>query len=174
MSKPINLKTMFTCLASTVLAAGVTVNTVAGPLETSIAIEQEMNKASQATQKTVDGLADQTLDMAQTYQLTLQSIDSIKRYNRSIEGYITRQQAEMDSIQVQMDGIDRYVASRFGGGIEGWFDAMEAAKPDLLIIKTWRLKRYSSENEKAVLRWLRTSFKPGLVDRGISTWLPIS
>jgi hypothetical protein len=75
---------------------------------------------------------------------------------------------------VQMDGIDRYVASRFGGGIEGWFDAMEAAKPDLLIIKTWRLKRYSSENEKAVLRWLRTSFKPGLVDRGISTWLPIS
>ena len=75
---------------------------------------------------------------------------------------------------VQMDGIDRYVASRFAGGIGGWFDAMEAAKPDLLIIKTWRLKRYSPENEKAVLRWLRTSFEPGPVDRGISTWLPIS
>ena len=75
---------------------------------------------------------------------------------------------------VQMDGIDRYVASRFAGGIGGWFDAMEAAKPDLLIIKTWRLKRHSPENEKAVLRWLRTSFEPGPVDRGISTWLPIS
>ncbi|MEL0036026.1 MAG: DUF3450 domain-containing protein, partial [Gammaproteobacteria bacterium] len=33
-------------------------------------------------------------------------IDSIKRYNRSIEGYISRQEAEMDSIQTQMDGID--------------------------------------------------------------------
>ncbi len=106
MSKPINLKTMFTCLASAVLATGVAANAYAGPLETSIAIEQEMNKASQATQKTVDTLADQTLDMAQTYQITLQSIDSIKRYNRSIEGYIARQEAEMESIQVQMDGID--------------------------------------------------------------------
>jgi len=75
---------------------------------------------------------------------------------------------------VQMDGIDRYVASRFSGGIGGWFDAMEAEKPDLLIIATWRLRRYSPEHEKAVLRWLSTSFEPGPVDRGISTWLPIS
>lgn len=105
MSKPIKLKTMFTCLAGAVLVAG-SASSLAGPLETSIAIEQEMNKASQATQKTVDNLADQTLDMAQTYQLTLQSIDSIKRYNKSIEGYISRQEAEMDSIQTQMDGID--------------------------------------------------------------------
>jgi len=105
MSKPIKLKTMFTSLAGAVLVVG-SASSLAGPLETSIAIEQEMNKASQATQKTVDNLADQTLDMAQTYQLTLQSIDSIKRYNKSIEGYISRQEAEMDSIQTQMDGID--------------------------------------------------------------------
>lgn len=105
MSKPIKLKTMFTCLAGAVLVVG-SASALAGPLETSIAIEQEMNKASQAAQKTVDNLADQTIDMSQTYQLTLQSIDSIKRYNKSIEGYINRQEAEMDSIQSQMDGID--------------------------------------------------------------------
>ncbi|MEL0067107.1 MAG: DUF3450 domain-containing protein [Gammaproteobacteria bacterium] len=105
MSKPKTLKPIFACLTGAVLVFGA-VSSLAGPLETSIAIEQEMNKASQATQRTVDTLADQTLDMAQTYQLTLQSIDSIKRYNRSIEGYISRQEAEMDSIQTQMDGID--------------------------------------------------------------------
>ena len=105
MSKPKTLKPIFACLTGAVLVFGAA-SSLAGPLETSIAIEQEMNKASQATQRTVDTLADQTLDMAQTYQLTLQSIDSIKRYNRSIEGYISRQEAEMDSIQTQMDGID--------------------------------------------------------------------
>jgi len=105
MSKPKTLKPIFACLTGAVLVFGAA-SSLAGPLETSIAIEQEMNKASQATQRTVDTLEDQTLDMAQTYQLTLQSIDSIKRYNRSIEGYISRQEAEMDSIQTQMDGID--------------------------------------------------------------------
>jgi len=105
MSKPKTLKPIFACLTGAVLVFGAA-SSLAGPLETSIAIEQEMNKASQATQRTVDTLADQTLDMSQTYQLTLQSIDSIKRYNRSIEGYINRQEAEMDSIQTQMDGID--------------------------------------------------------------------
>lgn len=106
MSKPMKRKLLFTCFASAFLMLGVGTVVSAGPLETSIAIEKEMNKASKATQKTVDSLADETIDMAQTYQLTLQSIDSIKRYNASIEGYIRKQEEEMDSIQVQMDGID--------------------------------------------------------------------
>ena len=73
---------------------------------------------------------------------------------------------------VHMDGIDQYVASRFSGGIQGWFDAMETKDPDLLIVRTWTLRRYSPENEKAVLEWLNASFEPGPVDGGISTWLP--
>ena len=78
----------------------------AGPLESSMTIEKELDKAALSTQKSVDKLADQTSDMAQTYQVTLQSIDSLVAYNASIEGYIRRQQAEMASIQRQMDGID--------------------------------------------------------------------
>ena len=106
MSKPMKRNNLITCAASAFLLFGSGSLMAAGPLDAAIELEKEMNKASQATQKTVDGLADQTTDMAQTYQLTLQSIDSIKRYNRSIEGYIREQEAEMDSIQVQMDGID--------------------------------------------------------------------
>jgi len=78
----------------------------AGPLDSSMTIEKEMNKAAVKTQASVDKLADQTSDMAQTYQITMQSIDSLKAYNASIEGYIRRQEAEMASIQAQMDGID--------------------------------------------------------------------
>jgi len=78
----------------------------ASPLESSMKIEKAMDKAAVATQKTVDKLADQTADMAQTYQVALQSIDSLKAYNASIEGYIRRQNREMASVQKQMDGID--------------------------------------------------------------------
>ena len=78
----------------------------AGPLDSSMTIENEMNIAAVSTQKTIDKLNDETLDMAQTYQMTLQSIDSLKAYNASIEGYIRRQQEEMASFQAQMDGID--------------------------------------------------------------------
>jgi len=99
-------KNIFTCIASAFLLIGAGASVTAGPLDSSIAIEKQMNKASMATQKTVDKLADDTSDMSQTYQLTLQSIDSIKRYNKSIEGYISKQNAEMASIQKQMDGID--------------------------------------------------------------------
>jgi hypothetical protein len=73
---------------------------------------------------------------------------------------------------VQMDGIDRYLASKFSDGIQGWFDAMEAGEPDLLIIRMWGLERYSPENKKAVLQWLDTSFKPGPSNPEFSTWLP--
>ena len=83
----------------------------AGPLDSSVTIEKEMNKASIATQERVEKLANETSDMAQTYQVTLQSIDSSKAYNSSIEGYIRKQEAEMASIQFQMDGIDGYHAS---------------------------------------------------------------
>ena len=106
MSKPMKRNNLITCAASAFLLLGSSAVMAAGQLDAAIALEKEMNKASKATQKTVDGLADSTNDMAQTYQLTLQSIDSIKRYNKSIEGYIRKQEAEMDSIQVQMDGID--------------------------------------------------------------------
>ena len=78
----------------------------AGPLDSSMTIEKEMNKAAVLTQKKVDKLADETIDMALTYQATLQSIDSLKAYNASIEGYIRRQNSEMASLQAQMDGID--------------------------------------------------------------------
>ncbi len=59
----------------------------ASPLDASVTIEKAMNKDSVKTQKRVDQLADQTSDMAQTYQLTLQSIDSLKAYNSSLNCY---------------------------------------------------------------------------------------
>jgi len=106
MLKPMKLNRVIAIAANTFLMISGGVLMAAGPLDSSIAIEKEMNKAAVSTQNTVDKLVDETSDMAQTYQLKLQSIDSLKSYNASIEGYIRRQEVEMASIQKQMDGID--------------------------------------------------------------------
>ena len=106
MLKPMKRNKLIAFTASVFLMVWGGVLMAAGPLDSSIAIEREMDKAAVATQAAVDKLSDQTTDLAQTYQVTLQSIDSLKAYNASIEGYIRRQQSEMDSIQNQMDGID--------------------------------------------------------------------
>ncbi|MCP3674820.1 MAG: DUF3450 domain-containing protein [Gammaproteobacteria bacterium] len=106
MLKPMKLNKVLAIAVNAFLIVCGGVLMAAGPLDSSMNIEKEMDKAAASTQKTVDKLADQTADDAQTYQMTLQSIDSLKAYNASIEGYIRRQEAEMASIQAQMDGID--------------------------------------------------------------------
>ena len=106
MIKPMKINRVFANAASAFLIVWGGTLMAAGPLDKSITIEKEMNKASMSTQSKIDTLADQTTDMSQTYQVTLQSIDSLKAYNASIEGFIRRQKTEMASIQGQMDGID--------------------------------------------------------------------
>ena len=106
MLKPMKRNKVLAIAANAFLIVWGGVLMAAGPLDSSMNIEKEMDKAAVSTQKTVDKLADQTADDSQTYQMTLQSIDSLKAYNASIEGYIRRQKAEMASIQAQMDGID--------------------------------------------------------------------
>ena len=84
MLKPMKLNRVLAIAANAFFMVSGGVLMAAGPLDSSIAIEKEMNKAAISTQKTVDKLADNTADMAQTYQLKLQSIDSLKAYNASI------------------------------------------------------------------------------------------
>jgi hypothetical protein len=106
MLKPMKKNKVLALVANAFLVVWGGTLMAAVPLDTSITIEKALNKDSAKTQVRVDQLADQTSDMAQTYQLTLQSIDSLKAYNSSIEGFIRKQQSEMDSLQAQMDGID--------------------------------------------------------------------
>jgi len=106
MLKPMKINKVLAIISNAFLIVWCGSLMAASPLESSIAIEKTMNKDSVKTQKRVDQLADQASDMAQTYQLTLQSIDSLKAYNSSIEGFIRKQKTEMDSLQTQMDGID--------------------------------------------------------------------
>lgn len=81
-------------------------NAFAGPLDTSIAIEKKITKASVNSQNKVDRFADQTLDLASDYKSTLQIIESLQIYNAQLELLIESQEKEMVSIKNQMDTID--------------------------------------------------------------------
>ncbi|PHS14063.1 MAG: hypothetical protein COA86_16350 [Kangiella sp.] len=79
---------------------------IAGPFESSIAIEKQINKASVKTQSSVDRFADQTLDLNSDYKATLQLIDSLRIYNNQLELLIKSQENEMSSITREMATID--------------------------------------------------------------------
>ncbi len=75
-------------------------------LDTSVELEQKIDKESAATQQKIDRLAEQALDMNQDYKSKLTQIEQYKAYNRRMELSIEEQNKEMQSLQNQMDTID--------------------------------------------------------------------
>ncbi len=78
----------------------------AGPYDSSVKIEKKINKDTTKAQQQVDRFADQAIDLSAEYKATLQLIDSLRIYNNQLELLIKSQEAEMVSIQREMDTID--------------------------------------------------------------------
>jgi len=81
-------------------------NALAGPYDQSVKIEKQINKDTISAQKKVDRFAEQAVDMNAEYKSTLQLIDSLRIYNNQLELLIKSQEAEMVSINREMDTID--------------------------------------------------------------------
>jgi len=81
-------------------------NALAGPYDSSVKIEKQINKDTISAQKKVDRFAEQAVDMNAEYKSTLQLIDSLRIYNNQLELLIKSQEAEMVSINHEMDTID--------------------------------------------------------------------
>ncbi|MCW8877663.1 MAG: DUF3450 domain-containing protein, partial [Kangiellaceae bacterium] len=79
---------------------------LANPVDQSIKIEKQVAASSAASQKKVDRYAEKTVELAAEYKNTLRIIESLKIYNNQLENLISSQEAEMVSIQNQMDTID--------------------------------------------------------------------
>jgi hypothetical protein len=81
-------------------------NAFAGPYDSSVAIEKQINKDTIKAQKRVDRFAEQAVDLNAEYKSTLQLIDSLRIYNNQLELLIKSQEGEMASIQREMATID--------------------------------------------------------------------
>jgi septal ring factor EnvC (AmiA/AmiB activator) len=66
----------------------------------------EGNDESATVQKRIDELSDQTDELVAKYRTVLKQIDSIRIYNRQIRELITSQEAELASLQDQLDRVE--------------------------------------------------------------------
>lgn len=85
------------------LSAG---NLMANSLDKSVVLEKELAAESATSQKKVDRFAEEALDMAADYKITLRVIEQLQIYNNQLEILVESQEKEMASIQKQMDTID--------------------------------------------------------------------
>jgi len=97
---------LFKASALTLTALFMAGNALAGPYDQSVKIEKQINKDTISAQKKVDRFAEQAIDMNAEYKSTLQLIDSLRIYNNQLELLIKSQEAEMVSINREMDTID--------------------------------------------------------------------
>ena len=61
-------------------------------------VSQASTEAGQASQKTIDKLADETRDLLQEYKTVMKQVDGLKVYNARLEKQITNQEKRMASI----------------------------------------------------------------------------
>ena len=73
---------------------------------------------------------------------------------------------------VNLAGIDRYVASRFPGGFDDYVASLEAARPDLVVVRMRHVMDYALAHREALVAWLETGFEPATKDSGVSVWVP--
>ncbi|NVJ59649.1 MAG: DUF3450 domain-containing protein [Gammaproteobacteria bacterium] len=90
----------------TALLGGLSSTTFAGTLEPSVKVETRIDKAAVTTQKQIDRLAEQTMDLNSEYKTALTRIEQFKAYNARLERTIAEQEKEMESLQNQMNTID--------------------------------------------------------------------
>ena len=74
---------------------------------TTVNEQQAANKAAAASQTRVNQLDDETQAMLNEYRVTLRETESLRRYNEQLEIQIKSQEAEVVSINQQIQDIDR-------------------------------------------------------------------
>lgn len=95
-------------LAAAVIAAAAAGSAVQAQTTVTPSVNEQMaaNKAAAASQTRINGLDDETQRMLGDYRATLRETDSLRRYNEQLEIQIRSQEAEMGSIQEQINEIE--------------------------------------------------------------------
>ena len=75
-------------------------------LDAAQGVRGEANQEGAASQKRVDGLSDETETLFARYSNTLRQIDSIRIYNGQMRDLIRSQEAELASLQSQLDRVE--------------------------------------------------------------------
>ena len=95
---------------ATALACAATALALGGPalgqqLQEAVGIRLAANEASAKSQKTIDGLSDETDKLLGQYRQVLGQIADLREYNRQVSELIASQEEEMASLRDQIDEV---------------------------------------------------------------------
>lgn len=89
-----------------VLLATSPVLALSGNLEKAIETQVKTDVAAQNSQKQVDSLANETVDMLTDYRETLRQTESLRAYNEQLNTLVVSQKGELESMDVQLRNIE--------------------------------------------------------------------
>jgi vacuolar-type H+-ATPase subunit I/STV1 len=79
----------------------------AEPLDdAAVAAQTEADRAAQQAQQQINNVVDQTQQLGGEYARTMQEVDSLNKYNEQLQEQIDSQNAEMASLQTQLNDIE--------------------------------------------------------------------
>jgi hypothetical protein len=76
------------------------------PLDEARTVREEANAEGVASQKRIDSISDETETLFSRYSTALRQIDSIRVYNSQMSELIASQEAELSSLQHQLDRVE--------------------------------------------------------------------
>lgn len=106
MSKVSNKTKVATALLGAFALAGSNL-TLANELSNVQNADSRIHKEAASSQKKIDGYFDQAQDMVFEYGSVVDERESLKSYNDYLAGLVADQQKTMDSIQKDIDGVDK-------------------------------------------------------------------
>ena len=156
-------------------------------LETAVREQRQVDEDAARSQGRVDDLASQTDRMLSEYRSVVREIESLRSYNDNLEQIVANQQAEVESIHRQLDGLEatnRDVVPLMFDMIDTLERVVEADIPFRLPERRARVERLrammdqadvsASEKYRRVLEAYRSELEFGRTTEAYSDTLPTS
>jgi hypothetical protein len=77
----------------------------AAPVDEAIELREATNQATATSQQKIEEISDDTEKMASEYRSAIKETRALATYNQQVQDLIVAQQAEMESLRAQIDGV---------------------------------------------------------------------
>ncbi len=110
---PAFLPTLFSIFVGAFVSIGMSLNTHAADVDTALKASANKTHAAKISQQRVDGIADQTTDLFQTFKQVNKQVEGLRVYNAQLESQISHQQQTMADLETSIENaavMERQIA----------------------------------------------------------------
>lgn len=110
---PTFLTTLFSILVGAFASVSMSLNTHAADVDAALKASADKTHAAKISQQRVDGIADQTTDLFQTFKQVNKQVEGLRVYNAQLEAQIAHQQQTMADLESSIENaavMERQIA----------------------------------------------------------------